>query len=239
MTRAGAKAKRGFQRPEGRQKAFARGIGSFPCPILGGGISRRHRRHGGMTGTGNRGQETGDRKQGTGNRGQETGNRRGPMLNGWRKQKSEVRSQRSEEGFARAAFCSGTPPRSDRGCGGLRAPLPIGAGSLAATKGECIAAKYFVAERLRVPTAGRWAAGAAPDRRGKPRRYKKGGCRAATDFVAERLRVPTGGAAGCGAHSRSAREAAPLQKGERIVAQRPNPQIHDFLLLPAPSARLT
>ena len=168
------------------------------------------------------------------------------MLNGWRKQKSEVRGQttevrdqRPEASRGRAAFCSGTPPRSDRGCGGLRAPAPSAREAVPLQKGECIAAKYFVAERLRVPTAGRWAAGAAPDRRGKPRRHKKGGCRAATYFVAERLRVPTGGAAGCGAHSRSAREAAPLQKGERIVAQRPNPQIHDFLLLPAPSARLT
>ncbi len=41
---------------------------------------------------------------------------------------------------------------------------------------------------------------------------------AALHFVAERLRVPTGGAAGCGPRSRSAREAAPLQKGARPSA---------------------
>ncbi len=41
---------------------------------------------------------------------------------------------------------------------------------------------------------------------------------AALHFVAERLRVPTGGAAGCGPRSRSAREAAPLQKGTRPSA---------------------
>ena len=77
---------------------------------------------------------TGDRKQGTGDRGQGRPNVEWWILKVEWVVRSDVRRQTSEEGFARAAFCSGTPPRSDRGCGGLRGPLPIGAGSRAATK---------------------------------------------------------------------------------------------------------
>ncbi len=71
------------------------------------------------------------------------------------------------------AFCSGTPPRSDRGCGGLRAPLPSAREAAPLQKGECVAATHFVAERLRVPTGGAVGCGPHSRRRGKPRRYKK------------------------------------------------------------------
>ncbi len=70
-------------------------------------------------------------------------------------------------------FCSGTPPRSGGGVERAAGPTPVGAGSRAATEGGCRAATDFVAERLRVPRGVERAAGAAPDRRGKPRRYKK------------------------------------------------------------------
>ena len=73
----------------------------------------------------------------------------------------------------RHAFRSGTPPRSDRGCGGLRSPLPSAREAAPLQKGECRAATHFVAERLRVPTGGAVGCGAHPRRRGKPRRYKK------------------------------------------------------------------
>ena len=58
---------------------------------------------------------------------------------------------------ARRAWAAATPGR-DRSPSGLR---------------ECIAAKYFVAERLRVPTGGAAGRGPRSRRRGKPRRYKK------------------------------------------------------------------
>ncbi len=73
----------------------------------------------------------------------------------------------------RHAFCSGTPPRSDRGCGGLRAPLPPAREAAPLQRGECAAAAHFVAERLRVPRGGGKGCGARPRRRGKPRRYKE------------------------------------------------------------------
>ena len=71
------------------------------------------------------------------------------------------------------AFCSGTPPRSDRGCGGLRAPLPSAREAAPLQEGECVAATHSVAERLRVPTGGAVGCGPHFRRRGKPRRYKK------------------------------------------------------------------
>ena len=75
------------------------------------------------------------------------------------------------------AFCSGTPPRSDRGCGGLRAPPPSAREAAPLQKGECVAATYSVAERLRVPTGGAVGCGPHSRRRGKPRRYKKANAR--------------------------------------------------------------
>ncbi len=147
-----------------------------------------------------------------------------------------------------AAFCSGTPPRSEGGA--------VGCGPYSRRRGkprrykkanasprggrihECIAATYFVAERLRVPRGGAASCGLHSRRRGKPRRYKKANasprrgriheCIAATYFVAERLRVPRG-CGGLRAPLPSAREAAPLQKGECIAAQRPNPRIPECI----------
>ncbi len=206
----------------------------------------------------------------------------------------------------RHGFCSGTPPRSDRGCGGLRGPLPsareaaplqkgarpsawtsarkVPRASLPvgipwerglpspqaegqahgprhaprtrcglkvrapgnaqprarppgtrASKPACLrgspwqvpaharfAALHFVAERLRVP-GGEWKGlrGPAPDRRGKPRRYKRRMHRRHVFCSGTPPRSGGGSGKGCGPHSRSAREAAPLQKGECIAAKRP------------------
>ena len=61
----------------------------------------------------------------------------------------------------RHAFCSGTPQRSDRGCGELRGALPSAREAAPLQKGECVAATYSVAERLRVPRGRPWRPGRA------------------------------------------------------------------------------
>ena len=54
----------------------------------------------------------------------------------------------------RHAFCSGTPPRSDRGCGGLRSPAPVGAGSRAATKRRMRRHAFCSVPKCRMPRIG-------------------------------------------------------------------------------------
>ena len=102
----------------GRQGATAgRAVTSIRNPQSTGGSNHQDTKARGNTGT-HGGTEDTEKGQGTGNRGQETA-----------------------ESFpeARAAFCSGTPPRSE---GGRRAagPTPVGAGSRAATKRKRIVA---------------------------------------------------------------------------------------------------
>ena len=143
-----------------------------------------------------------------------------------------------------SAFCSGTPPRSEGGGRRAAGPTPVGAGSRAATKRRMhrraeaestnASPPHFVAERLRVPRGGRWAAGPTPVGAGsraatKRRTHRRAEAESTNasppHFVAERLRVPRGGGQ-LRAPLPSAREAAPLQKGECIAARRPNPRMH-------------
>ncbi len=79
----------------------------------------------------------------------------------------------------RHVFCSGTPPRSDRGCGGLRAPPPSAREAAPLQKANAWPPRIPVAERLRVPRGPGRAAGPTPVGAGS-RAATKGECVAAT-----------------------------------------------------------